>query len=106
MENGKQLVESGAWNSVLDYTLMGWSHVRTTPVWDNVQHNTIRRQCFKSLAGHCLQAVRQLHSKWDSDHRRHIKHKLERLRADSDDIDSSLAYLSNLNGSTPVELDE
>jgi len=107
VESGKQLVESGSWNSVFDYTMMAWSHVRATPVWDNAQHNTIRRQCFKTLSSYCLYALRNLVQEWDTDTVFQVKQKLERLRVDSEDVEACLSYLnSNTATNLPAESNE
>ncbi|KAJ4442128.1 hypothetical protein ANN_11994, partial [Periplaneta americana] len=59
LEQGRQLVESQHWESVLEYVFLAWSYVRATPLWDNPPHNTARRQCFKSLAAQCMTALKK-----------------------------------------------
>lgn len=46
------------WDALIDYTILAWTYVRATPVWDNNSHNLIRRQCFKLLSNHCLNALK------------------------------------------------
>lgn len=59
LEQGRQLVESQLWSTVLDYVQLAWTYVRATPLWDNPPHNAARRQCFKSLASQCMTALRR-----------------------------------------------
>jgi Cut8, nuclear proteasome tether protein len=87
--------------------MMAWSHVRATPVWDNAQHNTIRRQCFKTLSSYCLYALRNLVQEWDIDTVFQVKQKVERLRVDSEDVEACLSYLnSNTAINLPAESNE
>ncbi len=62
-DQGKRLVDARQWASVVDHAVMAWGYVKGTPVWDNPQHNAVRRQCFKALASNCAQAVKQV--RWD-----------------------------------------
>jgi len=98
LEHEKQLVESEQWNSVVQYTLTAWGYVKATPVWDNAQHNAVRKHCFKALATGCLRAI-QLH-KNDADWTLDMKQKFERLRNDSEEIEQCIIFLnSNLDQS-------
>lgn len=58
VDNGKHLVESHNYGAVIEYVVMAWGLVRTTPTWENAIHNTARRLCFKSLASHCMTAIK------------------------------------------------
>lgn len=60
IEQCGQLVEAEQWMSLVDYTLLAWSYVRATPLWDSVQHNNCRRACFKTLSSHCLQGLKNV----------------------------------------------
>jgi len=92
LEHEKRLVESEQWNSVVQYTLMAWGYVKATPVWDNVQHNVIRKHCFKTLATSCLRAMKCENR--DADWRRDMKQRFERLRVDSEEIEGCITFLS------------
>jgi len=59
LDQGRILLDSQHWDSVVDYVLLAWSYVRATPVWDNPPHNAARRQCFKSLASQCMIAFKK-----------------------------------------------
>uniref|UniRef100_A0A182JZA0 Uncharacterized protein n=1 Tax=Anopheles christyi TaxID=43041 RepID=A0A182JZA0_9DIPT len=54
----QNLYASRHWDALLDYVLMAWTHVRETPVYDNVKHNATRRYCFKLLAHHANSALK------------------------------------------------
>nr|CAH0102433.1 unnamed protein product [Daphnia galeata] len=86
----KQLVESRQWKSVVEYTLNAWGLVKATPIWDNAQHNSVRKQCFKSLSTNCLKALKSGN--------RDLEWRLERLRGDSDDLDMCIAFLNTSDG--------
>lgn len=59
LDQGRQLVESQHWGAVLDYVVLAWAYVRSTPLWDNPPHNATRRQCFKFLAAQCMTALKK-----------------------------------------------
>lgn len=59
IEQGKTLLESQHWNSVLEYVLLAWGYVKATPLWDNPPHNASRKQCFKSLAAMAISALKK-----------------------------------------------
>lgn len=48
-EQSKTLAESCHWDALLDYVSLAWNYVKGTPVWDNPNHNSSRRLCFKQL---------------------------------------------------------
>ena len=53
------LMESGQWDSVLEYVALAWEIVGATPVWANPSHNTIRNSCFKHLATSVIEVIKQ-----------------------------------------------
>lgn len=59
LEQGRQLVDSQHWGSVMEYVFLAWTYVRATPLWDNPPHNAARRQCFKSLTAQCMTALKK-----------------------------------------------
>lgn len=74
MESVKQLVDSKQWKSVVDFTLSAWSHVRSTPQWDNVQHNSVKKHCFKILSTSCLTSLKNVDD--DVDWKLRVKERL------------------------------
>ncbi|XP_057377603.1 uncharacterized protein LOC130699265 isoform X3 [Daphnia carinata] len=96
LDDCKRLVESKQWKTVTEFTLNAWMIVRATPVWDNAQHNSIRKQCFKALATNCLKALKN--QERDIEWRHQLKERLERLQSDSDDLEMCIAYLKTSEG--------
>jgi len=37
---------------------MAWDIVKATPNWDNMQHNAVKKQCFKALATSCFKSLK------------------------------------------------
>lgn len=83
-EGLKTLVESQHWVSTVDYVIMAWSYVRSTPVWSNPSHNTIRKTCFKTLSLGCLRALKE--GNFSAEQCAKIRSKIEALKSDSDEI--------------------
>ncbi|XP_069698498.1 uncharacterized protein [Periplaneta americana] len=94
LEQGRQLVESQHWESVLEYVFLAWSYVRATPLWDNPPHNTARRQCFKSLAAQCMTALKK--GMWTNEQCESFQEKLESCLEDNEDIQACLKHLDIL----------
>uniref|UniRef100_A0A1B0CEQ5 Cut8 n=1 Tax=Lutzomyia longipalpis TaxID=7200 RepID=A0A1B0CEQ5_LUTLO len=53
------LSQSQHFDALMDYILMAWPIVRSTPIWENHTHNAIRRHCFKLLAFHCKTSLQE-----------------------------------------------
>lgn len=83
-DQGRRLCDSHAWVSVVDHSIMAWTYVKSTPVWDNQPHNNVRRQCFKALAANALQAIKR--GVWSADTCRQLKDKMAAMEKDSEDI--------------------
>ncbi|XP_021935995.1 uncharacterized protein LOC110837781 [Zootermopsis nevadensis] len=94
LEQGRLLVESQHWGSVLEYVFLAWTYVRATPLWDNPPHNAARRQCFKSLAAQCMTALKK--GIWSTEQCDSFQEKLERCAPDSEDIQACIKQLSVL----------
>lgn len=91
IEQGKLLVESQHWESVIQYVLMAWGYVKATPVWDNQPHNSQRKQCFKALTNFCLTALKK--GVLAKDFLADVQDKLEGMMADHEDIHSCMKYI-------------
>ncbi|VVC98186.1 unnamed protein product [Leptidea sinapis] len=91
IEQGKVLVESQHWKSVMDYVFIAWSYVRATPVWDNQPHNAHRKQCFKALTNFCMMALKK--GLFNKEYLIDIHDKLQSMEADSEDVKSSLRFI-------------
>ena len=94
VEYAKLFADSQRWCLLLEYCLVAWSHVKSTPVWDNVQHNVVRRHCFKYLTSGSLQALQR--GSWNSEALLKIKGKFGRLVEDSErEVETILNHLNS-----------
>lgn len=59
MNNCKLLQDSHAFDAIIDFILMAWAYVRTLPTYDDPQHNSIRKDCFKLLSLSARNALKQ-----------------------------------------------
>ncbi|XP_070548257.1 uncharacterized protein [Ptychodera flava] len=75
VDQGKTLMKSEFWETVIDYALMAWKFVEKLPDWDNPAHNGLKDQCFKSLATQCKQALKK--SRFEKEKYHQIKSRLE-----------------------------
>ncbi|KAF9793696.1 hypothetical protein SFRURICE_003520 [Spodoptera frugiperda] len=91
VEQGKVLVESQHWESVLQYVFLAWSYVKATPLWDNQPHNAQRKQCFKALTTYCMTALKK--GNLQKDVLADVQDKLEGMVADSEEIASCLKHV-------------
>ncbi|XP_042219907.1 uncharacterized protein LOC121864809 isoform X2 [Homarus americanus] len=89
-----QLVEAEQWVSLVDYTLLAWSYVRATPLWDSHHHNNCRRLCFKTLAQHCLQGLTKL--QWTQDQLENLLKKLEQCSSDHEEMDQCIQHVQTV----------
>lgn len=87
----KCLLDSHQWVSVIDYTVMGWGYVKSTPVWSNPPHNTVRKACFKALAMGAMRALRE--GGFGQDEHLAIRDKLDKLRGESDEVIVCIKYI-------------
>ncbi|CAG9788126.1 unnamed protein product [Diatraea saccharalis] len=91
VEQGKILVESQHWESVIRYVFLAWTYVRATPVWDNEPHNTQRIQCFKALTNFCMSALKK--GDLSQDFLIDVQDKLQGMVTDNDDIQTCLKHI-------------
>lgn len=91
VEQGKVLVESQHWESVLQYVFMAWNYVKATPVWDNQPHNAHRKQCFKALTNFCFAALRK--GLLAKDLMADVHDKLQSMLADHDEIQTCINFV-------------
>ncbi|XP_037796171.1 uncharacterized protein LOC119591497 [Penaeus monodon] len=93
-EQCTQLAEAEQWASLIDYALIAWSYVRATPQWDASHHNNTRRFCFKTLAQHCLQGLKEV--KWNRDQLENLLKKLEQCRSDHDEVEHCIEHVQTV----------
>jgi hypothetical protein len=91
IEQGKMLVESQHWESVIQYVFLAWNYVKATPLWDNHPHNGLRKQCFKALTNFFMIALKK--GALSDDFLIDIQDKLQGMVADSEDIQSCQKYV-------------
>lgn len=91
VEQGKNLVDSQHWESVMKYVFLAWNYARSTPVWDNQIHNAQRKQCFKALGNFCMTALKK--GSFDKDFIADVEDKLQTMEADSNEVKSCLEYI-------------
>ncbi|XP_013192523.2 uncharacterized protein LOC106136501 [Amyelois transitella] len=94
VEQGKLLVESQHWESVIQYVFLSWSYVRATPVWDHQAHNAHRKQCFRALLNFCLTALKKgdLEKEFLID----VQDKLQSFVSDSEEVQTCLKQVQGL----------
>lgn len=91
VEQGKTLVESQHWESVIQYVFMAWGYVKATPVWDNQPHNAQRKQCFRALTNFCLMALKK--GSLAKDVLADVQDKLLGISADHEEVQSCMKYI-------------
>ncbi|XP_053608794.1 uncharacterized protein LOC128674325 [Plodia interpunctella] len=94
VEQGKVLVESQHWESVVQYVFLAWSYVRATPVWDHQAHNAHRKQCFRSLLNFCLTALKK--GCFDKDLLVDVQDKLHGFVSDSEEVHTCLKHVQGM----------
>ncbi|KPI90903.1 hypothetical protein RR46_14407 [Papilio xuthus] len=91
IEQGKILIDSQQWESVVKYVFLAWSYVRATPVWDNQPHNVHRKQCFKALINFCMTSLKK--GSLNKDILIDTQDKLQDLVADSEEVQSCIKLI-------------
>lgn len=91
VESVKTLLDGHQWLAVIDFTVMAWAYVASTPVWQNPSHNNIRKTCFKTLAASSMTALKK--GDFSKDQCDEIKKKIIKLRETSDEINICIKYL-------------
>lgn len=73
--------------------MITWYHIRATPVWDNFAHNATRRHCFKIMAWHCLEALRNGGISLGENRLEEFLSRIHDMSTDCDDINTCLKQL-------------
>lgn len=73
-----------------------WYHIRATPVWDNFAHNATRRHCFKIIAWHCLEALRNGGISLGENRLEEFLSRIRDMSSDCEDINTCLKQLDFL----------
>lgn len=77
---------------------MAWSYVRTLPTYDEPQHNTIRKDCFKLLSLSAKNALKQ-GGKLGSDRISNFRSKFKSMANDFEEINKCRELLFSPNAS-------
>lgn len=91
VDQGRVLVESQHWQSVLEYSCMSWTYVKATPLWDNHPHNVVRRQCFKYLTSLCMNALKK--GRFEKAVLKDVYDKMEGMACDNSDIELCMKWI-------------
>ncbi|GAB0092504.1 uncharacterized protein DMENIID0001_075000 [Sergentomyia squamirostris] len=90
------LSQSQHYDALLDYVLMAWTIVRSTPIWENHSHNAIRRYCFKRLALHCRTALQQAGEHLGDDRINQLSSQVNDMITDCESMSDCLTTLEYL----------
>ncbi|CRL06831.1 CLUMA_CG019534, isoform A [Clunio marinus] len=82
----KILNDSQHYEALIDYILMVWPYVRALPLWDDVSHNILRKDCFKVLTLNARSAIRNGGMKLSLEKVKSFRCKLSSMAADHPDI--------------------
>lgn len=77
---------------------MSWNYVRALPIWDDVAHNILRRDCFKALTMHARLALKNGGMKLGAERITNFHNKLKSMMGDFEEIgkcQDALKFLSN-----------
>ncbi|XP_056157471.1 uncharacterized protein LOC130131711 [Lampris incognitus] len=97
-EWGQVLLRNQEWDSVLEYVLMAWRFTSELPQWDTASHNTLREQCYNTLAGHCLSTLQ--HYRPEPSRRRELLRRLKMAQVHSQTIGPCVQQLERIVGNT------
>ena len=92
----KTLTESQHWDALIDYVLMAWSYVRALPLWDEMSHNSTRRDCFKILTLNLKNALRTAGNQLGVERLLNVSNKLKPMITDYEDANKCQEYLNIL----------
>lgn len=98
IDQSQTLQNSKHWDALLDYVVMAWNYVRSTPTWNNHAHNAVRRHCFKILSYHANSALKNGSTALGKERIDRFQAKLKSMATDCEDINDCnvcLGYLLN-----------
>lgn len=96
VDQSRVLHDAHHWDALLDYSMMAWHYVKSTPVWDNHSHNSMRRQCFKLLTAHCLAALKYGGAQLGEQRLQEFSGRLNAMAVDGEDISTCSSTLNKL----------
>ncbi|XP_052752381.1 uncharacterized protein LOC128200996 [Galleria mellonella] len=88
VEQGKVLLDSQQWKSVIEYVLLAWKYVRAISICDRHIHIPYRALCFERLSAFCMTALEKGY--FDRDLLIDTQYELQRMIVDCEDIESCI----------------
>lgn len=96
IDQSRMLNDSENWDALLDYCLLAWNYVKSTPIWENNNHNAMRRSCFKVLSWHCLCAIKSGGVLLGEQRLSEFYSNIQCMKNDCDDIGLCVASLNDI----------
>lgn len=93
VQQGRSLLETQQWDSLVEYVFLAWDYVRDTPVWDVELYNFTRKQCFTSLIILCLCAL--TNASFDVETLFNINSKLQEIMSDTEEMKCCLQLVQS-----------
>lgn len=94
--HSNKLSEGLHWDALIDYTIIAWTYVRATPIWDNNSHNTTRKQCFTILSNHCLNALKLGGLKLGTQRLQNVERTIKEWAKDFEDALTCVSMLNKM----------
>lgn len=70
----------------MDYILIAWTYVSGLPVWDEVSHNSLRKECFKVLTLNVKLALKYGGMQLGVDRVANFRNKLRSMVGDYEEV--------------------
>lgn len=100
VSNTKLLQDSQAFDALIDYIILAWAYVRSLPTYDESQHNTIRKDCFKLLSSSARHALKYGGFKIGSDRINNFRSKLKMMANDFEEIEKCRELIPSTHNDT------
>ncbi|XP_070509622.1 uncharacterized protein [Chironomus tepperi] len=83
----KVLRDSQHFDALIDYVMMAWTYVRGLPIWDEANHNLIRKDCFKLLTLHARHSLKHGSTSLGTERIKNFRNKLKSMVIDFDELE-------------------
>ncbi|KAK2588390.1 hypothetical protein KPH14_004398 [Odynerus spinipes] len=95
IDQGKRLLESQHWSSVMQYVFVAWNITKELPEWENQGLDNTTCKCFKNLAQYCSRALKE--GCFNAPTLNLYRERLEVMVKDCEDINGCLQLLKEIN---------
>lgn len=95
IDQGKKLLESQHWSSVMQYVFVAWNITKELPEWENQGLDNTTHKCFKNLAQFCSRALKE--GCFNLPTLSLYKERFEIMAKDCEDINGCLQLLKEIN---------